>query len=506
MNTEKTKSVLYAYLYTALNFLLSIAFTPMIISAYGKHEYGIYQMVGALVLGLMIMNFGISIIVSRNITRFYITSNTQGIENTLFYSRKIIVRLTYLILLLGIIFVFAIRPLFGKTISTSDSVTIYFIYFSLVLNVIIILWQSFCSGIFIGFERLALPNLMKIVGLIIRMLLIIIFAYIKANIVFIALADIVSALLVLAIDYFKLKPYLSKYKFFLHYEDRELYKSMMMFGIASMIQTLIRQINLSIDKVVIGAIMTPSSVSIYSIALLLITSTVTLTKVFATVFLPDATKIVLTTDTKEELTHLMILPGRLQAFIMFGILFGFILIGESFLSLWVGEDFLPIYTPTIIMLIPISLVNITSTADVILDAKQKKIFRSVILAFSALINLLVTIFLVPIYGYIGAALGTGLSYIIGNLFILNFYYSKYINIDILYVYQKIFKTSLPPAIIAFLLTLPFKKTVYSNRTANLLLVATMFSILYCFLACLFLNSWEKRRIIKKLKKILKRKD
>lgn len=494
ISSQKKLGVMFSYMYTLIQIIISFIFTPFLIKTLGSNDYGIYQMVSSFATGLAIMNFGISIIMSRNITRFRFTKDNDGLENTLYYGMFITLILSIVIAIFGIVLSLLLEPLYGKSLNEEELMKAYIMYFILVVQIVVIVWQSYFSGIIIGYEKFAFTNLMKVISQVIRVIIIIILINLGFKVVSIVVADVTIALLTLVIDIFYCKK-----KFNLrvkkHYSDKVLLNVMIMFGFASLFQSIIKQINLTLDKVVIGSMMSASDVTIYSIALLVISSSITMTKVFASVFLPDATKIVIENGTKEQLTNLVVKPGRYQAIIMFGILFGFITIGKEFLELWVGEDFVTIWIPTIFMLVPVSFMNIISTADVILDAKLKKMLRSIILGMTAVINLVITIVLVPKFGIYGAAIGTATSYILGNLIFLNLYYIRKINIDIILAYKEILKGIFPCALLTGIVIWGLKKYLKFNLNINFFILAFSFILIYFILLYLFgLNKKEKRAL------------
>jgi len=496
--SQKKIGIIFSYLYTFSQFIISFLFTPFLIKSFGINDYGIYQMVSSFATGLAVMNFGISIIMSRNIARARLENNEIEKENILFYGFKITLILFFIVGVIGYISSFLINPIYGDSLTANELSIAIVMFYLLILHVGLIVIQSYFTGIIIGYERYGLTNFMKLLTQVLRVMIILIFVTLDLSIIYIVVADLIVVALVLIVDmyysFYKLKIRIKK-----NHSDSALVSLMITFGLASFIQSIIRQVNVTLDKVILGSYMTPSDVTIYSIALLIITSSITMTKVFSSVFLPDATRLVMKNANEEEMTKLITKPGRFQAMIMIGILFGFLLIGKEFLSLWVGDQFTVIYWPVLIMLIPSVLVNVIVTADIILDAKLKKMSRSIILGLTALINFIITIILVPKIGMYGAAIGTSISFILGNIIVLNIYYQKIIKINIVKSYKEIFKGIFLSGLSSYIIVAIVNIFVKFDYLTKMLVSGSLFSILYFGSLYLYgLNQKEKTLISKLL--------
>ena len=119
----------------------------------------------------------------------------------------------------------------------------------------------------------------------------------------------------------------------------------------------------------------------------------------------------------------------------------------------------------------------------------------------ALSNLLLTIKLCPVYGAVGAAVGTAASLIIANGIIMNIYYHKRCNIDIKCFWKNITRLSLGlifPLAAGTILNIFIKQ---KNMT-YMLLGGMTYSVIYFASMWLFgMNRYEKDLIVKPIKKI-----
>lgn len=131
-------------------------------------------------------------------------------------------------------------------------------------------------------------------------------------------------------------------------------------------------------------------------------------------------------------------------------------------------------------------------------------FRSVVYFFMAIINLVLSIILCQKYGATGSAIGTAISLIIANGLIMNIYYHKKINIDIIYFWKSILQQArglIIPIISGFLIV----KFVNLNSIIILFSSILIYSLIYCISEWFIgMNKYEKDLIKKPINKVLKK--
>lgn len=122
--------------------------------------------------------------------------------------------------------------------------------------------------------------------------------------------------------------------------------------------------------------------------------------------------------------------GRIQFIILSFILSGFILYGRTFLNLWAGEGYSDAYYISLLIMIPAIIPLSQNIGILILQAKNMHRFRSVVYILIAIVNVLISIPLAKLYGGVGAALGTALANLAGQICTMNWYYYKKVGINI----------------------------------------------------------------------------
>ena len=134
----------------------------------------------------------------------------------------------------------------------------------------------------------------------------------------------------------------------------------------------------------------------------------------------------------------------------------------------------------------------------------KRMGRSIILLIIAILNLVLTLILVQWIGYIGAAIGTSLSLIIGNLVLMNIYYHRLIGLEIVRMFKEIFKGTLKSLIIVTTILLPISFKL-EDSFIKFIIKACLFIIVYFILLYkISFNEYEKNLFLKPINKISKK--
>ena len=202
------------------------------------------------------------------------------------------------------------------------------------------------------------------------------------------------------------------------------------------------QIFSNVDNIVIGALCSPSLVTIYSIGLQFFSMFQNLSTGMSGVMLPTITNAVIQDEKNNDnsnVVNLVIKAGRIQFCILGGALVGFICIGKDFVQQWIGSGYDDVYIITLILLIPAMFELCINVCLSILRAKNKLGFRTIMVFSSAILNAILTFFLVRRYSYIGAAVATAMCYIAVSLIAMNVYYCKVLKLPMKFIYKGIFK-------------------------------------------------------------------
>ncbi|WP_211283659.1 polysaccharide biosynthesis C-terminal domain-containing protein [Thomasclavelia cocleata] len=104
-----------------------------------------------------------------------------------------------------------------------------------------------------------------------------------------------------------------------------------------------------------------------------------------------------------------------------------------------GNGYEHAYYVALLLIIPVTVPLIQNLGIEIQRAKNMHKFRSVVYFIIAIGNVLLSIPLTKVYGEVGAALGTAITMILGNIIIMNWYYQARVKLDMKYFWGNIFK-------------------------------------------------------------------
>ena len=283
-----------------------------------------------------------------------------------------------------------------------------------------------------------------------------------------------------------------------------LLKEMWVFTFFIFLNQIIDQINWSVDKFLLGRILGTTAVAIYGLGGQINSMYLQFSTSISNVFVPKVNRIVVTSDDNNELTRLFTKVGRVQFIVLALIFTGFIFFGQPFMYFWGGSGYSESYYTTLWLIIPVTVPLIQNLGVEIQRAKNKHKVRSIIYLFVAIANIFISIPLIYVYGPTGAAIGTAISLIAGNVIFMNWYYYKHIGLNIWYFWKSIARF-IPSLIIPCIVGVLIMEFV----TINSLLILGKWIILYVAVYCLSMyflgmNQEEKQMVMGPIRKLIKR--
>ncbi len=183
------------------------------------------------------------------------------------------------------------------------------------------------------------------------------------------------------------------------------------------------------------------------------------------------------------------------------IITGLIFFGLGFIQLWAGDDYHESYGIALMLIVPVTLPLLQNLGIEIQRAKNMHKFRSWVYLFIAVANVAISIPLVKLYGGIGAAAGTAIALVIGNVFIMNWYYHKKVGLDIKLFVKEILKITpslIIPSIVGVLMFKYLNLFDLKILVSGILIYTIIFSVSMWFLG---MNQYEKDLVIKPYNKI-----
>lgn len=497
---QRKAGVILSYILTLTNALVGFIYIPLLIHFLGQREYGLYQLMGSFLAYLGLFDFGLSNTVTRFYSKYIALDDKKGKENLLALSSLIYLILTLFLSIVGILIFYNLDDIFGSSLTPFELDTAKKIFIVVIVNVAITVSTAVFNSIITAHEKFVFLKGLSILQVIIRPIVVLAVFKIEASALSVVIVQAVINILgsILKI-YYSFSIIHVKIRF--HYFDKPLLKELIRYSFFIFITMVMDQIFWRSDQVILGVILGTESVAVYSIGSQIVSYYMTLSTSMSGVFLPNITKMVYSNTTNDELTNIFVKVGRLQYILLGLVLTGFILYGKEFISIWVGDGFTKSYYIALIIMIPFTLDLIQNIGLTILQAKNMYSFRAIVFFALALCNILITIPMAIYFGELGAAISTASSYFIGNGLIMNIYYYKKVNLNIIKFWKEILKLTIP-IILSFVLG-TFVNKIYSDYTILCFMGKIIFyGVVYILIVWyLGMNNYEKNLILNPLRKI-----
>ena len=438
---ERKIGILLSYLNIALHAIVGFLYVPILLHYIGKSEYGLYQLIGSLIAYFSIMDFGLTAAVTRFYTKYKALKDKVGMENILAISLYGYGVATGLSLLVGGICYWNLDSIFGASMTAGELLEARHMFLLLLFNIAVSLSTMVFRSVINAHEKFMFLKGMETVQLILQPALVILILQKYPTAMAVAVAQtMLNVGLILARIYYCFARLRITIRF--HYWNQELFHDFKKLALSVFCVSLIDQVFWKTNQIILGIVQGTGAVAVYSIASLIYMNYMALSTAISGVYLPHITEMVAQRKPMEELSALFIQIGRWQYYLLALVATGFIIFGRQFIQLWAGNGFEDSYWITILIILPFTIDLIQNIGLAILQAMNRYDFRAKIYFLTGVLNLVLAIPLGMKYGGIGCAVATGFSMLMGNGVVMNYFYKKYIGLDILRFWKQIGRISL----------------------------------------------------------------
>ncbi len=446
INQIKAGSML-SYAQMIISILISLFYTPAVLRILGQSEYGLYQTVYSAVSMLYVLNMGLNVSYVHFFTKYKETKDADGMARYNGLYLTILTVLGAVCLTVGLVMTANIEMLFSNGLTGEEYKIARVLIFLLVINVTISFPMSTFTGVLSACERFVFLRTLSIVQSIAShglSLLVLVMGYRSIGLVCVTVATKIAVdvvYLIYAFSVLKCRIKLGKF-------EKGLLKAMFVYTSFIALNVLVDQVNLNIDKILLARYKGTAEVAIYNVGSTIYIYYQTCSTALSGVLAPRVHKIVYHTKDdpekqKEELTALFVKVGRIQYLLLGLIATGFLIFGKAFITAyWASPEYEMSYYVALLLIVASTGPLIQNTGITILQAQNKHWFRSILYVGIAVCNLLLSIKLCQLYGAVGCVLGTVASLLVGNILIINIYYHRKANIDVIRFWKSILRVSL----------------------------------------------------------------
>lgn len=500
MNQRKL-GIFLSYLNITLQSLLGFLYIPILLHYIGKSEYGLYQLMGSLIAYFGIMDFGLSAAVIRFYAKYLALKDRVGMENILAIALRCYGAVMGVMLIAGGAVYTMLDAAFSGSMTAGEVAEAKDIFLLLLLNIVITLSTMVFRSVINAHEHFLFLKGLETVQLVLQPMLVVLLLMHHPSAFSVALVQTgLNLVLSFARVYYCFAKLHVRIRY--HYWSHELLVAFRRLALSVFAVTLIDQVFWKTNQIILGIISGTAAVAVYSIASLIYMNYMVLSTAISGVYLPHVTGMVARKEPISSLSDLFIQIGRWQYYLLALVATGFIIFGKQFIALWAGPGFEDSYIITLLIILPFTVDLIQNIGLAIMQAMNRYDFRARIYFLTGILNLLLAIPLGIKYGGIGCAMATGISMIVGNGFIMNWYYAKEIRLAIASFWRQIGRISLVTGVC---LVIGYVANIYllpQRGIVPFVLKAAMYTILYMVMIYAFaMNQMEREKIQAVLRKL-----
>lgn len=500
---NRTIGLILSYVNTFLSMITGLFLSAFYIDRLGDTEYGVYQTIASFANYLVLLEFGTGTVMSRNISICKAkNASKEEIEKNISTIWSITNILSLVILSISLIFYLCIEHIYVNSLTVQQISDGKDMFIFITIYLLASFYSQTLNGVTLAYEDYTYSSKISMTKTIIRTSLLIVLLLNLNRAIIIAIVDAIINIAVACVTYIYCR---KKFQIKINFKqfDRGVFRNSIPLSLALFLQAIMNQANNNVDKFIIGIVLNPETVTLYSIALYIYSIFSSLTTIPISMYRPQIIQQI-AGGGMREISDKLVEPSRLIVIIGGTILGGFFAAGRQFISIVYGAEYLFAWLIAIILMIPAFVTMPNEMVINVLDAMNKRLFRSLSLSFTTILNIILTIFFLKWYGVVGAAVATALSLILGNVIIMGIYYSRFIGLKVTYMYQKIYKGiviyQLLGALIAY-----FVGLLITDIQISFIVSGSLFLVISSGGFLLFGRTSSERRMINKILKRIRSK-
>ena len=494
--------LIISYIALAVNSIIHILYTPIMLRLLGQNEYGLYSLSTSIVGYLNVLGFGFVNAYLRYYYKYKVENNEEKIADLNGVYLIVFTIIGVISFVVGLIITLNVDSFFGESLTTGELEKAKILVFVLVINISL----SFPLGIFSyyltaneKFIFLKSLNLAQTVLLPVLMIIVLFFGFKSVGM------TVVTLVVTLTMNLLQLYYCFNRcgYKITFSIKNLRMFKEIFIFSSYVFLNIVAEQLNWQADKLILARYLGTAQVAVYGIGSQIHTIFLSIASNITTVVKPKVNNLVLS-GNKRELDDLFLRIGRIQFIVLVLILTGFFFFGKQFIFFWAGKEYADSYAIALLLLFPLTLAQMLILSTEVQRAKNLHKFRSIVLFSIAIVNVVISIPLCKLYGGIGCAAGTAASVLIGSVGVMSFYNQKVVGLKITGLFKSV--GSLLPALIAPLIAgIAINRFINTQTIVNFILFGIIYVGIYFVSMWIFgFNQYEKDLIIKPVNRLVKR--
>lgn len=499
MNQIKTGAII-SYIALFFNIVIGLLYTPWMINAIGKADYGLYTLAMS-VISLFVFDFGLGSAITRYVSKYLAEGRQEKVDSLLGLVFKLYIIGDILIFISLVVIYFFLPSIYqGLTSGEMESFKVVYIIASLFCLI------SFpfipLNGILTSYEKFVQLKSCDLIHKIIIVAMmtgcLIIGGGLFSLVIVNSVAGVIIIILKLAL--------LGKTKIrAIHwgYWNRAVLKSVCSFSVWVTIIQLAQRCIFNIAPSILAAFTTSTAITILGIAICLEGYTFSFANAINGMFLPRVSRLLANND-RLEILNLMIRIGRIQIYIIGLVCIGFICVGRDFISVWLGEGYEDVYVCALLIILP-SLFHLPQEiGNTTIVAEGKVKLQAYAFMLMAIINLAMAYPLTKYFGVVGLCSSIMIAYIVRTI-TMDLIFYKTLRIDVISFFKESYLKIMPSLMLVVIVCLSINHYLAFSGWIGFIVKTGICTICYVLMVWFFaMNKEEKELVLVPIKKILNR--
>ena len=479
-----------SYVAIFFNIVAGLIYTPWMIRQIGQSQYGLY-ILALSVIGFFTMDFGLSSAVSRFISRYNAEGEKEKASNFLGLTFKLYIIIDVAIFLVMLfVFIFA-GNIYAKL--TPEELSQFKVVFIIVsLSSIAAFPFMPLNGILISHERFVFLKFADMLCKMLAVASIIVVLLLGYGLYALVVVNAVTVLITIALRLsYLLKNRLISVNF--RSKDKTILRSIFQYSAWTTIIVVAQRFILNITPTILGAFAGSIQISLFAVALTIVGYTWAFADALNGLFLPKVTRMTLNSNNPKNVEDLMIKVGRIQLATTGLLIIGFLTMGKEFMIVWLGEGFKESYYITILLMGTGIIAYTQEIGATMLMAVNKIRYQAFCALTSAVISIILSLVLSPLFGAIGSGVAIFGGLLIGNVIGMNLVYYKVLRINVFRFFKECHLKMAFPMIMASIVGFLLQYLMPVQSLPLFLVKACILGIVYLIMMWFTaLNQYEKK--------------
>jgi O-antigen/teichoic acid export membrane protein len=388
----------------AINFLVILLITPVVVHRLGNVTYGVWGIIGQLIEYSFLLDFGVRIAATRYVAGYLALDQPRQINAVITTGLVLNCVSGVLALACGAVFAWVLPRLLpippGLTSDARLSVLV------LAVGIAASFPGSLFNGCVAADSRYDLLAVRKVAPTVLRALLLWFFLERGYGLLTVALVSTLTVVVGYFLDFLftlRLFPHLCVSREFF---DKAMLRTLVNFSFYAFVISVASRLIFMTDNIVVGFFLGPAAVTFYAVGLNVASMLRETLGNLTSIYTPLAYQMS-ALERKASLRRLFISGSRIGfAYVLPGVL-GLAIVGPRFLGYWMGSSFIVKSGPVLILLaIEVGFYALTGALGQVLYGMNRHNINAWLMLCNALVNFALSVILVHWLGAVGVAWGT----------------------------------------------------------------------------------------------------